>query len=72
MNLNKYINVLLVELSKKYDISIMEISSVFDNRVYRKYTVSYSKKDNDDVIKEREQFSGKRALVSWLMWLNKN
>ena len=41
MNLDKYIRMQLIILSKKYDISIVELTTARDGRISRYYTVNY-------------------------------
>lgn len=67
MNLNKYINIVLIKLSDKYDISVIEIIKAKDKKIYKNYTVNIKTKDNED--KKQYHFNNKRQLVSWLTCL---
>lgn len=69
MNLDKYIRIKLTELSKKYDISVVEVTKATDGIIGKSYTVNFKEK-SDDAINEQMHFYNKRKLVSWLMWLN--
>ena len=69
MNLDKMIRIKLIELSSKYDISLIEIQKPKDGHISRTINVYYRpigapKEDNDC-----ETFHNKRDLVSWLVWL---
>ena len=52
MNLNKYINIVLIKLSDKYDISVIEIIKAKDKKIYKNYTVNIKTKDNEDKISD--------------------
>ena len=67
MNLNKYINIMLIKLSDKYDISVIEIIKAKDKKIYKNYTVNIKEKDSEN--KEQYHFNNKRQLVSWLTCL---
>lgn len=67
MNLNKYINIVLIKLSDKYDISVIEIIKAKDKKIYKNYTVNIKEKDSEN--KEQYHFNNKRQLVSWLTCL---
>lgn len=67
MNLNKYINIMLIKLSDKYDISVIEIIKAKDKKIYKNYTVNMKEKDSEN--KEQYHFNNKRQLVSWLTCL---
>lgn len=68
MNLDKIIKMKLIQLSSKYDISLIEISKVKDGMVKSVFNFNYQLLDEDDG-KHCETFSSKRKLVSWLVWL---
>lgn len=66
MNLNKYLNIALISLSKRYNISLVEIQSVRDEKISRVYKVfMHPLKEEDEEV--QSEFNSKRALVSWLM-----
>lgn len=69
MNLNKFINMQLLMLSKKYDISIVEVTKVIDNQIKKSITVNHKKKTKNALNRQMHFFS-KKELVSWLMCLN--
>lgn len=66
MNLDKYIRMQLIILSKKYDISIVELTTARDGKISRHYTVNY--RDNKYKY-PKEEFYSKRELVQWLLKL---
>ena len=69
MNLDKIIKMKLIQLSSKYDISLIEISKVKDGMVKSVFNFSYQLLEDEDAEKHCETFSSKRKLVSWLVWL---
>lgn len=69
MNLDKYIRIQLITLSKKYDISVVEITKPKENIISKKYTVNIKEKNENDINKQMH-FNSKRSLVSWLMCLD--
>lgn len=58
---------MLIKLSDKYDISVIEIIKAKDKKIYKNYTVNIKEKDNEN--KEQYHFNNKRQLVSWLTCL---
>lgn len=65
-SLNKYINIALISLSKKYNISLIEIQNARDEKISRIYKIFMHPLDeNGEEI--REEFTSKRSLVSWLL-----
>lgn len=69
MNLDRFIKMKIIELSSKYDISLVEISKVKDGRVKKTLNFNYKPskgKDKDNICK---RFYNKRELVSWLSCL---
>ena len=69
MNLDKYIRIALTNLSKKYKITIIEITVAKDGKVGKNYLVSYEELHSDEIKEEKENFNSKRELVSWLLCL---
>lgn len=69
MNLDKYIRMALTNLSKKYKITLIEITVAKDGKVGKNYSVSYEELNSDEVYPEKENFKSKRELVSWLLCL---
>ena len=69
MNLDKYIRIQLSILSKKYDISVVELTSAKDGKVSKNYTVHLKNKDALEK-KYKKQFNNKKELVSWLICLD--
>jgi hypothetical protein len=69
MNLDKYIRIALTNLSKKYKITIIEITVAKDGKVGKNYSVSYEELHSDEIYPEKEVFKSKRELVSWLLCL---
>ncbi len=69
MNLDKYIRIALTNLSKKYKITIIEITVAKDGKVGKNYSVSYEELHSDEIYPEKENFNSKRELVSWLLCL---
>lgn len=69
MNLDKYIRIALTNLSKKYKITIIEITVAKDGKVGKNYSVSYEELHSDKIYPEKENFNSKRELVSWLLCL---
>lgn len=73
MNLDKKINIQLLVLSNKYDISVTHIRRVKDGELKQSYLVSYNKKVKKDKVKDYQKkwFSNKYELIEWLLWLEK-
>lgn len=69
MNLDKYIRIQLMVLSKKYDISVVEVTKVKDEKFSKSYTVNIKEK-KDDSFNEQMHFGNKKNLVSWLLCLD--
>ena len=65
----------MLMLSKKYDISIIEVTKVKkdeeskQDRISKSYTVNLKEK-HEDAINEQSHFNSKKQLVSWLMCLD--
>lgn len=73
MKLDNYIKIKMIELSKKYDISLVEIQ-VPKHKGRKKwiskvYNFNYRPKDASSIDNECRTFYNKRDLVSWLMCL---
>ncbi len=73
MNLDKIIKIKMIELSKKYDISLVEIQ-VPKSKGRKKWiskiiNFNYKPKDADPIENKCRSFYNKRDLVSWLMCL---
>lgn len=71
MNLDKYIRIRLLELSKKYEISLVEIQKPI-KKGRRKYiskiiNFNYRPKESSPINNECVTFYNKRDLVSWLL-----
>lgn len=69
MNLDKFIKIKLIQLSSKYDISLIEISKVKDNRIKKTLNFNYRPlkgKKTDNICKH---FYNKIELVKWLSCL---
>lgn len=69
MNLDKYIRISLMNLSKKYKITIIELTVAKDENVSKTFRVSYELLNNEDTLPMKEEFRSKRDLVRWLMCL---
>lgn len=69
MNLDKYIKIALTNLSKKYKITIIEITVAKEERISKNYSVSYEELNSEEVNPQKEVFKNKRSLVSWLLCL---
>ncbi len=67
MNLDKYIKIMLMNLSKKYKVTIVEIIVGKDGKVSKNYSVSFEQEDEGEISRHTERFKNKRELVSWLM-----
>lgn len=61
MNLNKYIRIMLTQISKKQKIQLVTIESGREGKVYKKYNLKLEL--NDDWI----EFKNKKELVKYLM-----
>lgn len=73
MNLDKVIRIRMIELSKKYDISLVEIQ-VPKSKGRKKWiskiiNFNYKPKGSSPIDNECVTFYNKRDLVSWLMCL---
>lgn len=60
---------LLINLSERYDISLVEVYKPKEGKVFRSYTINIKQKEDEEVSNEQHHFSNKRKLVSWLMCL---
>lgn len=69
MNLDKYIRISLMNLSKKYKITIIELTVAKDGNISKTFRVSYELLNNEDTLPIKEEFRSKRDLVRWLMCL---
>lgn len=69
MNLDKYIRIALTNLSKKYKITIIELTIAKNQKVSKIFKVSYELFNNKTDIPTRKEFKNKRELVRWLMCL---
>ena len=59
----------MIELSKKYDISLIEISKVKDGIITRTFNFNYCLLDDENAEKNSKRFYNKRELASWLLCL---
>lgn len=66
MNLDKYIRIQLMILSKKYDISVVEVTKTKEDGLSKSYTVNIKEKSEESINKQMH-FNNKKDLVSWLM-----
>nr|DAZ32860.1 MAG TPA: hypothetical protein [Caudoviricetes sp.] len=69
MNLDKYIRMALTNLSKKYKITIVEITFAKEEKINKNYTVSYEELNSEKINPQKIVFKNKKALVSWLLCL---
>ncbi len=69
MNLDKYIRIALIDLSKKYKITIIELTVAKNEKISKTFRVSYELLDNEDDFPAKEEFKNKRELARWLMCL---
>lgn len=61
---------LLINLSERYDISLVEVYKPKEGKIFKNYTINLKpKKDDEEASNEQYHFSSKRKLVSWLMCL---
>lgn len=69
MNLDKYIRMALTNLSKKYKITIVEITFAKEEKINKNYTVSYEELNSEKINPQKIVFKNKKSLVSWLLCL---
>lgn len=69
MSLDKCIRILLLTLSGKYKITIIELTIAKDGKISKTFRVSYELLNNQDEFPAKEEFKSKRDLVRWLMCL---
>ncbi len=69
MNLDKYIRMALTNLSKKYKITIIEITFAKEEKISKNYTVSYEELNSEKINPQKIVFKNKKSLVSWLLCL---
>ena len=69
MNIEKMIRISMIELSKKYDISLIEIQTVREGRVCKTIVFNYCPINEVTAEKQSKTFFNKRDLVSWLVCL---
>lgn len=68
MNINNVIKIRMFQLSKKYNISLVELTTVKANKLNKAYLFNYkSIRKNGKNIKKT--FYNKRDLASWLICL---
>lgn len=67
MNLDKYIDRLVLILSSRYDIKLNIFCKVDDNKLKKTYQIICDSKQTDKYYKE--YFNNKKELVSWLLCL---
>ena len=63
--MDKYIRILLIQLSKKYKITIINILTAKDNKTINIYKIII--KDNKDETRLSKDFYNKRDVVGELM-----
>ena len=68
MNTNKYIKMLMINLSRKYSISLIEITTVKRKKIKKSYSFNYKLKKGK-TINKKETFYNKRDLLRWLSCL---
>lgn len=73
MNMDKFIHIRLLELSKKYDISLIEIKKPIKKGrkkiISKVINFNYRPKNSSPTDNECKSFYNKRDLVSWLLCL---
>lgn len=69
MNLNKFINISLLKLSKKYKITLVEITVAKEEKISKSYSVSYYELEDEKQETTKEIFPNKKSLARWLMCL---
>lgn len=69
MNLDKYIKMKMITLSDKYDMSLVEISKVKDNKIKKVINFNYKPINSNGLDNICKTFFNKRDLVSWLICL---
>lgn len=69
MKLDKYIRMALTNLSKKYKITIVEITFAKEEKISKNYTVSYEELNSEKINPQKIVFKNKKSLVSWLLCL---
>lgn len=69
MNLNKFIRIKLTELSKKYDVTLIEIQVAKEEKISKSFRITLKPLYDEDDEEIRESFSSKQKLVSWLLCL---
>lgn len=73
MKLDNCIKIKMLELSKKYDISLIEIqipkSKGRKRWISKSFNFNYKPKGSSAIENECKRFYNKRDLVSWLMCL---
>ena len=71
MNLDKMIRILLIKLSEKYTISLVEIQKpkFKEQKISKVINFNYRLIDSPPTDNECISFHNKRELVSWLMCL---
>ena len=70
MKLDMFIRQKIIELSDKYDISLIEISKVKDGKYKKTYNFNYRPHESKAEENICERFYNKRELVSWLICLS--
>lgn len=69
MKLDQYIRMKMIELSEKYEMSLVEITKVKDQHVNKAYNFNYRLLGTGSTENKCERFYNKRELVSWLLCL---
>lgn len=69
MKLDQFIKIKMIELSPKYEMSLIEISKVKDGKVKKTLNFNYRPINGNVTENICERFYNKRELVSWLLCL---
>lgn len=70
MNLDKMIKIKLLELSSKYEISLIDIQKPKDGKINRVFNFNYRLIDEPATNNVCKRFYNKLDLVSWLTRLD--
>lgn len=69
MNLEKFIKMKMIMLSEKYDMSLIEISKIKENKMKKVINFNYKPINSNITDNICKTFYNRRDLVSWLSCL---
>lgn len=70
MKLDQFIKYKMIDLNRKYDMSLIEIKKIVDeDKLIKTYIFNYKARNGAKKKNQSRTFKNKKALVSWLICL---